>query len=157
MPKSALLATIPSDSHSWNLVFMQMFLKEQGFQVLNLGICVPMEDVLRACQEHRPELVVISTVNGHGYLEGVELARRFDRLDIRRDFKLVIGGKLGIRQSRERLRASELLSAGYDGVFHGSGALRSFLDFLRRELGSPVILVDRAMPALWAGGDDRSL
>ena len=60
-----LLTTIPSDSHGWNLVFMQMFLQERGWPVLNLGTCVPFDMVLERCGEEEIGLVVVSTINGH--------------------------------------------------------------------------------------------
>jgi methylaspartate mutase sigma subunit len=127
---SAVLTTIPSDSHCWNLVFMQMFMEENGIAVENLGICVPFDEVVARCRAGEPDLVVVSTVNGHGYLEGSELANRLAALPDRDRFGLVIGGKLGIDSSQDAAHAAALRQAGYDAVFHGHDALVDFKDYL---------------------------
>jgi len=131
MGKTAILTTIPSDAHSWNLVFLQMILEECGYEVVNLGICTPFAAVVRACEELGPELLVVSTLNGHGSLEGTELARRVSRLASRSRMKLVIGGKLGTDTRQEARQRSRLLAAGFDGVFCGPTAIPRFLDLLR--------------------------
>jgi methylaspartate mutase sigma subunit len=71
---TALLTTIESDSHSWNLVYMELLLKEQSFRVVNLGPCAPVPKTIAAIAEFGPDVVVVSTVNGHGYLQGKTLA-----------------------------------------------------------------------------------
>ncbi len=132
--EKVLLTTIASDSHGWNLVFMEMFLQERGWPVLNLGTCVPAEMVVERCGEGEVDLVVVSTVNGHGWMEGVELAGRIQaELGEQRPW-LVIGGKLGVSAAEEEARAEELRRAGYDGVFYGSAALDEFSAFLDRNL-----------------------
>jgi methylaspartate mutase sigma subunit len=129
-----LLTTIPSDSHGWNLVFMQMFLQERGWPVLNLGTCVPFEMVLEHCREEEVGLVVVSTINGHGSMEGAELARRVHAAFGEERPLLAIGGKVGVSTAEEAAHAAELRRAGYDGVFHGPSALDEFVSFLGREL-----------------------
>ena len=140
-----LLTTIPSDSHGWNLVFMQMFLQERGWPVLNLGTCVPFDMVLDRCRGGEIGLVVVSTINGHGSMEGVELARRI-HAELGEDRPLlVIGGKVGVSTAEEEAHALDLRRAGYDAVFHGPSALPEFVDFLDREL--PVREVEEMLEA----------
>jgi methylaspartate mutase sigma subunit len=127
---TVLLSTIESDSHSWNLVYMELLLTEQSFRVVNLGPCVPAHTTIAAIAEFGPDVVVVSTVNGHGYLQGKALA-----LSIRESFKeqtpaLVIGGKLCTSEIDKSL-TDELLAAGYDAVFVGSAAIPSFCRWLR--------------------------
>lgn len=137
MKVSTLLTTIPSDSHGWNLVFMQMFMEELGIEVENLGTCVPFDEVVGRCREGSVGLVVVSTVNGHGHLEGCELAHRLAELPGRGRIKLVIGGKLGVDVSQDAWYAEELRQAGYDAVFHGPAALDSFKEYLAAAVVTP--------------------
>lgn len=136
MKSTVLLTTIPSDAHGWNLVFMQMFLEERGHRVVNLGTCVPLDLLAQRCSEEPTDLVVVSTVNGHGYLQGQEVARRLAQLEGRGRMKLVIGGKLSVDESRAPEHARELLQSGYDAIFTGPSALDDFVAFLEREIGS---------------------
>ncbi|CAL9674380.1 Glutamate mutase sigma subunit (plasmid) [Streptomyces sp. enrichment culture] len=114
--REVILSTISSDCHTWNLMFMQLFLEEQGFRVCNLGAPVPDELLVEQCSARLPELVVISSVNGHGYHEGARMARKLRSMKALDGTLIVIGGKLGIRQNVPELEA-RLLAAGCDAVF----------------------------------------
>jgi methylmalonyl-CoA mutase cobalamin-binding subunit len=135
MMSRVLLTTIPSDAHGWNLVFLQMYLEERGHRVRNLGTCVPYELLEESCREQPYDLVVVSTINGHGHMEGLEVARLLARLEKRRRLKLVIGGKLGVEESSSGEHARALLRAGFDAVFFGPSAVDDFGAYLEREIG----------------------
>jgi methylaspartate mutase sigma subunit len=136
MNSTVLLTTIPSDAHGWNLVFMQMFLEERGCSVVNLGTCVPFDLLVQSCSQHPVDLIVVSTVNGHGYLEGLELAKRLEGVEGRENMSLVIGGKLGVDEGKSQEHARALRQAGFDAVFSGPSALDEFIEFLEREIGA---------------------
>lgn len=74
-PRHAVLTTIASDSHTWNLLFLQLLLEEQGWEVTNLGACVPVDVLIEEATARPPGLIVVSTVNGHGAEEAPGLAR----------------------------------------------------------------------------------
>lgn len=138
MKGRAILTTTASDSHSWNLVFMQLFLEERGYRVRNLGVCVPLDLLVRECRRDQPDLVVVSTLNGHGYLEGARIALRLAELDERQGMALVIGGALATDRGLAERCASALRQAGFDAVFSGSRSLAELSDFLKRLEPRPV-------------------
>jgi methylaspartate mutase sigma subunit len=125
-----VVTSMASDSHSWNLVFLQLLLSELGHRVTNLGPCVPDEVLIGHCLAARPDLVVVSTVNGHGFPDGMRLIREL-RADLP-DLPVVIGGKIGIRAVGNAELAEHLLAAGFDAVFEDSGGLRSFTSFVQK-------------------------
>ncbi|MCE7001186.1 cobalamin-dependent protein [Saccharothrix sp. S26] len=133
-PVRVVLSSVFSDAHTWNLVFLQLLLEEHGCQVSNLGACVPEELLLEHCRDSRPDLVVISTVNGHGHLDGVRLARRLRADPDTAEVPLVIGGKLGVGVSGGPDSRRELLAAGFDLVVEDSDPQRlvGYLEGLRR-------------------------
>src|SRR5262249_59490655 len=93
---TVVVTSVASDSHTWNLVYLQLVLEELGHKVVNLGACVPDELLISECLRVRPDLVVVSTVNGHGFHDGMELIGRFRALEDLATTPVVIGGKLGI-------------------------------------------------------------
>ncbi|MEU5421966.1 cobalamin B12-binding domain-containing protein [Streptomyces sp. NPDC001407] len=131
---TVIVTGVTSDSHTWNLVFLQLLLEELGFDVVNLGPCVPEERVVAECLARGPALLVVSSVNGHGYRDGMRLINRLRRQGGLTGMPAVIGGKLGIAgpQSAEQLAA--LVTAGYDAVFDdgadGMASFRRLLDTL---------------------------
>jgi methylmalonyl-CoA mutase cobalamin-binding subunit len=126
-----LLATVESDSHMWNLIYLQLWLSERDLQVRNLGSCTPVEAVLEALdQHHHTRLLVISSVNGHGYSQGLPLIRTLRQHHP--NLHVVIGGKLTTCQAHTREVSAELLAAGYDAVFTEADALDTFDRHLQR-------------------------
>lgn len=123
-----LLAGTASDSHTWNLVYLQLFLEERGHQVRNLGPCVTDELLAAACAAERPDLVVLSSVNGHGYRDGLNAVRALRTAGLH--LPVVIGGKLGVAGQADPERRRRLLEAGCAAVFDDgdTAALGTWLD-----------------------------
>lgn len=126
-----IVSGVSSDAHMWNLVFLQLLLEEHGGEVHNLGACVPDEVIIAECRAVRPDVLVLSTVNGHGHLDGLRLIRKIRSEPDLRDQRVVIGGKLGVRGSENVKFIEKLAEGGFDGVFESEGSLKSFDAFLR--------------------------
>ncbi|MEW2252404.1 MULTISPECIES: cobalamin-dependent protein [unclassified Streptomyces] len=115
--RRVVLSTVSSDAHTWNLVFLQLLLEEMGHEVVNLGPCVPDRLLLDSVRRIRPDLLVVSTVNGHGRLDGARVIRKLRADPVAGDTPAVIGGKLGIDGDEGSTAARELVDAGFDAVF----------------------------------------
>ncbi|MFI8519427.1 cobalamin B12-binding domain-containing protein [Streptomyces sp. NPDC085481] len=115
--RRVLLTTGSSDAHTWNLVHLQLFLEEHGHSVLNLGPCVPEQLLVDTARMTSPDLVVLSSVNGHGHQDGLRAARALRGNSDTREIPMVIGGLLGISPEGAEQRTAELLEAGYDEVY----------------------------------------
>ncbi|MEU5985130.1 cobalamin-dependent protein [Streptomyces sp. NPDC047434] len=130
-PGTFVVSTVSSDAHTWNLVFLQLMLEEYGHEVVNLGPCTPDREIVDACLATRPDVLVISTVNGHGRLDGLRLIRVLRAHPELADLRVVIGGKLGVAGEAGREEHGDALAeAGYDAVFDSDDALDEFADFL---------------------------
>ncbi|MEU1801414.1 cobalamin-dependent protein [Streptomyces sp. NPDC019937] len=120
-------------------------IEELGYRVVNLGPCVPDDVLIEECRAVRPEMVVISSVNGHGYQDGLRVIRRLRAGGPLATTPVVIGGKLGVTGGEDGERAAELMAAGYDAVFDDGAdpatALRGFVHALR---ANPPALAGRA-------------
>ncbi|MFE0176329.1 cobalamin B12-binding domain-containing protein [Streptomyces sp. NPDC059002] len=120
-----------SDSHTWNLVFLQLLLEEHGQRVVNLGPCVPEELLIAEARTHRPALIVVSSVNGHGYQDGMRTITRLREQPELARIPAVIGGKLGIAGARSTEDLAALRAAGYNEVFDDSAeGITAFLRML---------------------------
>ncbi|MFE5210520.1 cobalamin B12-binding domain-containing protein [Streptomyces sp. NPDC056600] len=125
-----IVSSVSSDAHMWNLVFLQLLLEENGGQVRNLGACVPDEVIIQECRADRPDVLVLSTVNGHGHLDGLRLIQKIRSEPDLRDLRVVIGGKLGVRGAENVRFIDELATGGFDAVFESEGGLQDFQEFL---------------------------
>jgi methylmalonyl-CoA mutase cobalamin-binding subunit len=127
-----LITSISSDSHTWNLVFMQLLVEELGHEVYNLGSCVPIELLVSESHKHKPDMIIVSSVNGHGHIEGVEIINAIKQCDFLKNITMIIGGKLGTLGSQNAKYVNKLLEAGYDQVFDGENAVESFINFMEQ-------------------------
>ena len=135
---SVVVSSVASDSHTWNLIFLQLALEGLGHRVVNLGGCVPDDLLVAECLRQLPDLVVISTVNGHGLRDGTRLIGQIRACPELATTPVVIGGKLGIDGSGGSATRDQLRAAGYDAIFEdGAGveALRSFTEQLTASVG----------------------
>ncbi|MFE6049720.1 cobalamin B12-binding domain-containing protein [Kitasatospora sp. NPDC056446] len=126
-----LVTTTSSDSHTWNLIYLEHLLKEWGHEVTNLGACVPDRLVVDECSRLRPDLLVVSSVNGHGANDGLRLIRAFRAVPELAALPAVIGGKLGTAGSASAW-APRLREAGFDAVFEDSEGILPFRGFVDR-------------------------
>jgi methylaspartate mutase sigma subunit len=157
MKKKAVLATIPSDCHSWNLLYMTYFLEELDFSVINLGVCTPLDLLADTCTKENPDLVVISTINGHGCIEGIELIQRLKPVEIQRQMPVVIGGILCINPYDLPKHASTLQLAGFDRVFFGDNSIPEFHAFLKCHFNHQTELQGKAANPMGPDADLYSL
>jgi methylmalonyl-CoA mutase cobalamin-binding subunit len=132
-----LLSTTSSDSHTWNLMFLQLLLQESGHEVVNLGPCVPDTLLLEAARSCRPTAIVISTVNGHGRIDGARVARAVRQEPEIAKLPMMIGGKLGIDGTSSDDEVLRLLEAGFDAVFTGDSSPDELPTALTRLLPAP--------------------
>jgi 5-methyltetrahydrofolate--homocysteine methyltransferase len=55
-----VLATVKGDVHDIGKNLVEIILKNNGYDVVNLGIKVPPEDLIKAYQEHKPDAIGLS-------------------------------------------------------------------------------------------------
>ncbi|PYC78622.1 methylaspartate mutase [Streptomyces tateyamensis] len=145
---TVVVSGVASDSHTWNLVFLQLLIEELGYQVVNLGPTVPDELLVEECQELAPALIVLSSVNGHGFQDGLRVAGKLRDCQELAATPLVIGGKLGIGGEQNERQIGELLAAGFDAVFQdGATGLADFQRFINTAAGANRLAGSPGVPA----------
>lgn len=127
-----VVTSLASDAHTWNLVFLQLVLEELGHRVVNLGACVPDDLLVSECARHAPDLIVVSSVNGHGFHEAKRVIAALRAEPGLAATPVVVGGKLGIDGPGGRDRGAILAEAGFDAVFEDAGSIAAFRAFLDR-------------------------
>ncbi|MBL1066380.1 cobalamin-dependent protein [Streptomyces sp. 7-21] len=125
-----IVTSVSSDAHMWNLVFLQLLLEERGGEVFNLGACVPDDVIIEECLRLRPDVLVVSTVNGHGHLDGLRLIRKIRNHPNLSGMRVVIGGKLSTKGADNAQFAASLVEAGFDAAFESDAGLAEFDSFL---------------------------
>lgn len=55
-----LLTTLPGESHAIGLMMVELLLRLQGFETINLGVETPVDQVVAACTDLQPSVLALS-------------------------------------------------------------------------------------------------
>lgn len=97
-----VLATVKGDVHDIGKNLVEIILSNNGYQVVNLGIKVPPQDLIDACHQHQPDLIGLSGLLVKSAQMMVETARDFRQAGVQVPI-LVGGAALSNRFTRLRI------------------------------------------------------
>jgi len=127
-----ILGVAASDSHVVANQLIAHSLRAQGFDVVNLGACTPVDEFASACAEHPDaEAVLIGSLNGHAADDLRELpdAKRSGRIHC----PVVLGGNLSVGSQEDPGIRHRLYALGVDRILDYPADLPALLDELRDE------------------------
>jgi 5-methyltetrahydrofolate--homocysteine methyltransferase len=85
-----LLATVKGDVHDIGKNLVEIILANNGFNVVNLGIKIPPEQLIAAVREHRPDIVGLSGLLVKSAQQMVVTAEDFSRAGV--ETPMLVGG-----------------------------------------------------------------
>ena len=104
-----VLATVKGDVHDIGKNLVDIILSNNGYRIINLGIKVPPQELINACQEHQPDIIGLSGLLVKSAQMMVETARDFRQAGVNCPM-LVGGAALSNRFTRLRIAPE------YDGL-----------------------------------------
>ncbi len=110
-----MLATVKGDVHDIGKNLVEIILANNGYQVINLGIKVPPEDLIQAWQEHQPDAIGLSGLLVKSAQQMVTTASDFKDHGV--SVPLLVGGaalseKFTTHAHRPGLRRADVLRQG---------------------------------------------
>jgi len=120
-----ILATVKGDVHDIGKNLVDIILTNNGFEVVNLGIKVPSEQLIQAARKHEPDVIGLSGLLVKSAQQMVATAGDFAAAGI--DTDLVVGGAALTRRFTHGRIAPE-----YGGVCTYAGDAMSGLDLIER-------------------------
>jgi methylmalonyl-CoA mutase cobalamin-binding subunit len=131
-PARFVVSGVRDDARAENLIYLQRTLQDHGHEVINLGAGLPDQDVVDACLGARPDVLVISTLDGRRYRDVARRVRTVRGHVALASLRVVFGGRLSPEDDPDAgaVRARELTEGGYDAVFECAADLDEFSDFL---------------------------
>ncbi|MGW6012012.1 cobalamin-dependent protein [Streptomyces sp. NPDC055210] len=125
-----ILGVAASDCHVVANQLIARFLRDEGFEVENLGACTPVEEFARACvRRPEAEALLVGSLNGHIHedLRGLREAKRSGRVHC----PVVVGGNLSVGSSKSLSSDRRLYALGVDRIVHDPATLPTALAELR--------------------------
>jgi 5-methyltetrahydrofolate--homocysteine methyltransferase len=88
----ALIATVEGDLHDIGKNIVGMMLEGAGFEVIDLGIDIPSEKVVKAAQDTQAQLVCLSSLLTTTMPAMKAVIQGLERAGIRKRVKVMVGG-----------------------------------------------------------------
>ncbi|HET9167942.1 MAG TPA: cobalamin-dependent protein [Actinospica sp.] len=131
-PGLVILGVARSDAHAVANRLIELQLRHSGYEVVNLGVCTPLEDFAEAHAAHPEALaVLIGSLNGHAVQDLADLPalRAAGRLDC----PVVLGGNLSVGSRKSERTFQRLFELGVERIVEDPADLPRIL----KQLGRP--------------------
>ena len=131
-----ITGTVGMDAHVIGTKILSRVLKEEGFNVVELGILTPPEDFIKAAQETDADAMLISSLYGMAELDLDGFKEKCQEAGIG-EVLLYIGGNLASsREEYENFESIEIKfkGLGFDRVYRSKIDLNIAIEDLKRDL-----------------------
>lgn len=131
-PRVVILGVAASDAHAVANQLIAIMLRQQGFVVINLGVCTPLEEFADAYRAHpQAEAILIGSLNGHAYedLKRLPQLRSAGQLAC----PIIVGGNLSVGSHKSPESANRLRALGVDHILEDAHQLPNLLNQLAGE------------------------
>jgi len=87
-----VIATVKGDMHDIGKNLVKMMLEGAGFEVIDLGVNIPENEIVAAVIEHKPQILCLSTLLTTTQKEQGVIIEALKSAGVRDDVKVMVGG-----------------------------------------------------------------
>ncbi len=114
--KRVILGVIGADVHAVGNTILNRALQDAGFEVTNLGVMVPQEEMIRAAVEDGADAILVSSLYGQGELDCTGMREKCEEAGLK-DILLYAGGNLVVGKVPEKEIQERYKALGFDRAF----------------------------------------
>lgn len=132
--KKIVLGVIGSDCHAVGNKILDYALTEAGFEVVNIGVLSPQEDFINAAKETNADVIVVSSLYGHGELDCKGMRDRCNEAGLD-GILLYVGGNIVVGKQNWEDVHGRFKAMGFDRVYPPGTSVETTITDLRKDLG----------------------
>lgn len=132
--KTIVLGVIGSDCHAVGNKILDHALTEAGYNVINIGVLSPQEDFINAAIETNADLILVSSLYGHGEIDCRGLREKCDEAGLK-GIKLYVGGNIVVGKQNWEDVYNRFIAMGFDRVYPPGTSTETAIRDLREDLG----------------------
>lgn len=132
--KTIVLGVIGSDCHAVGNKILDHALTEAGYNVINIGVLSPQEDFINAAIETSADLILVSSLYGHGEIDCRGLREKCDEAGLK-GIKLYVGGNIVVGKQNWEDVYNRFKAMGFDRVYPPGTSTETAIRDLRADLG----------------------
>jgi methanogenic corrinoid protein MtbC1 len=111
-----VLGTVAGDIHDIGKNIVSLIFSSNGFQVIDLGVDVPVQRFVDAVKEHKPQLVGLSCLLTTSFDSMKETVTALEEAGLRNGLKVLVGGGPLDETTRQYVKADVLCKDAPGGV-----------------------------------------
>lgn len=131
--KTIVLGVIGSDAHAVGNKVLDYSLTEAGFNIVNIGVLSPQEDFINAAIETNADVIMVSSLYGHGEIDCRGLREKCDEAGLE-GILLYVGGNIVVGKQDWETVKQTFLDMGFDRVYPPGTSVETSIRDLTEDL-----------------------
>ena len=132
--KTLVMGVIGADVHAVGNKILDFAFKEAGYKVVNLGVMVSQDEYIKAAIETNADMIVVSSLYGHGELDCRGLREKCVEAGIG-DILMYVGGNLVVGKQDFAEVEKKFKAMGFDRVYAPGTRPETTLVDMKKDLG----------------------
>lgn len=132
--KTIVIGVIGADVHAVGNRIIEYVLKENGYNVVNIGVLSSQEDFINAAIESNADMILVSSLYGHGEIDCRGFREKCDEAGLK-GIKLYVGGNIVVGKQDFNEVEKKFKAMGFDRVFAPGQSIDEDLPLIKMDLG----------------------
>jgi methylaspartate mutase sigma subunit len=132
--KTIVIGVIGADVHAVGNKIIEYVLKNEGYNVVNVGVLSSQEDFINAAVESNADMILVSSLYGHGEIDCMGLREKCNEAGLK-EMPLFVGGNLVVGKQNFDDVKQRFLAMGFDFVYPPSTPIEETIVDLKKTLG----------------------
>ena len=128
-----VMGVIGADVHAVGNKILEYAFSQAGINVINLGVMVSQEEYIAAAIETNADLIVVSSLYGHGEIDCRGLREKCDEAGLK--IPLYVGGNLVVGKSNFEEVEKKYIDMGFSRVYPPGTTPEKCIEDIKKDLG----------------------
>lgn len=120
-----VMATVEGDEHDIGKNLVTIMLRAGGFEVVDLGTCIPAEDIAKAVAEHKPDVLGLSALLTSTMPHMKETIEKLKENRLRQNVRIMVGGAPVSQEFADSIGADAYGEDAFEAVEKAKGLVVS--------------------------------
>ena len=129
--KTIVIGVIGADVHAVGNKIIDLTLRNEGFNVVNLGVMVSQEEFIEAAVETNADAILVSSLYGHGEIDCNGLRQKCEEAGLKQ-IPLFVGGNLVVGKQEFSEVEERFRQMGFDCIYPPNTPIEQTLPDIRR-------------------------
>lgn len=132
--KTIVIGVIGADCHAVGNKIIDYVLKENGYNVVNVGVLSSQEDFINAAVESNADMILVSSLYGQGELDCRGMREKCVEAGIG-EIPLYVGGNIVVGKQNFEEVEKRFKAMGFNRAFAPNTPIQATLPFIKQDLG----------------------